>query len=159
MRHFGELQLDVVSSWLIRKINIGNNRIGSFKNLSDLVKVNPMLIIFVAEEEKAEEHFRTYTKVSRHHINQDEIEFAFLYPKDLGHDIGNLRSLLDSDFYKNHEFGIRTYRRSNVGDFKDIKTGVSRAEIEAFVFHSTYVGRGPDLIRDLNTENIMKFFS
>jgi hypothetical protein len=118
-----------------------------------------MLIIFVAEEEKAEEHFRTYTKVSRHHINKDDIEFAFLYPKDLGHDIGNLRSLLDSDFYKNHEFGIRTYRRNNVGDFKDIKTGVSRAEIETFVFHSTYVGRGPDLIRDLNTDNIMKFFS
>ena len=86
-----------------------------------------MLIIFVAEEEKAEEHFRTYVKVSRHHIDKDDIEFAFLYPKDLGQNIGNLRSLVDSEFYHDHQFGIRTYRRSNIGDFKDLNAGVTRA--------------------------------
>ena len=61
-----------------------------------------MLIVFISEEEKAEEHFRTFVKVSRHHIVKDDFEFAFLYPSDLGQNIGNLRSLVDSDFYRDH---------------------------------------------------------
>lgn len=31
--------------------------------------------------------------------------------------------------------------------------------MERFVFMSTFVGPGPDLIRNLNAENMMKFFS
>lgn len=31
--------------------------------------------------------------------------------------------------------------------------------MEAFIFKSTFIGDGPDIIRDLNPENTMKFFS
>jgi len=59
-----------------------------------------MLIVFVSEEETAADHFRNFVKESRRHIVEDDFEFAFLYPSDLGLNIGNLRSLVESDFYR-----------------------------------------------------------
>jgi hypothetical protein len=40
-----------------------------------------------------------------------------------------------------------------------MENGKTAEEIELFVFKSTFVGTGPDIIRRLNPENTMKFFS
>lgn len=33
------------------------------------------------------------------------------------------------------------------------------SDIETFIFRSTFVGDGPDLIRSISTENLMKIFT
>ena len=68
--------------------------------------------------------------------------------------------------YEKFKFGIRVYRRGNLADIKDInrwslidEEHVSDLDIENFIFRSTFVGEGPDYIREANAENMMKFFS
>lgn len=46
-----------------------------------------------------------------------------------------------------------------MGDYRDLETGDTAEEMEKFIFKSSFVGNGPDIIRELNPENIMKFFS
>ena len=87
------------------------------------------------------------------------MEFAYLFPEDLGLSKGNLLALLNSEFYAQNGFGVRVYRRRNIGDYKDMQEGVTAEDMEFFVFRSTFVGVGPDIIRPLNPENTMKFFS
>lgn len=36
---------------------------------------------------------------------------------------------------------------------------VTQTDIENFIFRSTFVGDGPDFIREANEDNMMKFFS
>ena len=36
---------------------------------------------------------------------------------------------------------------------------VSGVDMENFIFRSTFVGDGPDYIREANSDNMMKFFS
>ena len=93
------------------------------------------------------------------HMQMQDVEFAFLYPEDFKRGYGNLESLIQSDFYKQNQYGIRVYRRSNMGDFRDMLEGKSAEDMQAFVFKSTFVGTGPELIRYIDPENIMKFFS
>jgi len=46
-----------------------------------------------------------------------------------------------------------------MGDVKDFDSFVTTTEeMEKFIYRSTFVGDGPDLIRNLDTENTMKFF-
>ena len=35
---------------------------------------------------------------------------------------------------------------------------VTPEDIEKFIFRNTFVGEGPDFIREANTENVMSFF-
>ena len=47
-----------------------------------------------------------------------------------------------------------------MGDIRDFDTdAITVEEMERFVYKSTFVGQGPDFIRNLDTENAMKFFS
>jgi hypothetical protein len=46
-----------------------------------------------------------------------------------------------------------------MGDYRDMVEGKSAHEMEAFVFKSTFVGPGPELILYINPQNTMKFFS
>lgn len=49
----------------------------------------------------------------------EEVEFCWLYPEDLQPDIGNIKGVLDSEFYKSNGFGVRVYRKGQIGNFKD----------------------------------------
>ena len=85
-----------------------------------------------------------------------------MYPQDFYDDLGNLESLVESDLYKRKDFGIRVYRRGNLADFKDFKSDdeyIASEDIETFIFRSTFVGTGPELIRDLDPSTTMQFFS
>lgn len=63
---------------------------------------------------------------------------------------------------------MRIYRRGSVADYKDFRyrneeTGEVEGEFDAellknFIFKSTYVGEGPDIIRELDTQNTIKLF-
>lgn len=87
------------------------------------------------------------------------MEFAFLYPEDFYESLGNLITLTDSEFYRENGFGVRVYRRNNVGDYRDLTQGITAEEMESFIFRSSFVGTGPDLVRNMDPENTMKFFS
>ena len=88
------------------------------------------------------------------------MEFAFLYEETFGKDQGSYRNFFTSEFYQTNGFGIRVYRRGNMGDIRDFDTdAITVEEMERFVYKSTFVGQGPDFIRNLDTENAMKFFS
>ncbi len=46
-----------------------------------------------------------------------------------------------------------------MGDIRDFESDVTTTEeMERFIYRSTFVGYGPDFIRNLDTENAMKFF-
>ena len=58
--------------------------------------------------------------MSRRLLTLDDVEFAFLYPKDFGKkEIGHLRRITESPFYEKLKFGIRVHRRNNIMDYKD----------------------------------------
>ena len=77
------------------------------------------LVVFVAEKDTADNHFRSFLKVSRNLMHLQDVEFAFLYPADLGGNQGNIAGVTSSDFYEQFGFGVRVYRRNNIGDYKD----------------------------------------
>lgn len=82
-----------------------------------------------------------------------------MYEETLGKDLGSLRNFLSADFYKKNQFGIRIYRRGNIGDTKDFDSDkISVEEMEQFIVKSTFVGQGPDIIRQLDTETAIEFF-
>ena len=123
-------------------------------------------MIFIAEQNVANTSFTDYLEVSRKLLTLDDVEFAFLYPADFGNDLSHLERVTKSPFYEKFKFGIRVYRRGNLADIKDInrwslidEESVSDLDIENFIFRSTFVGEGPDYIREANAENMMKFFS
>jgi len=46
-----------------------------------------------------------------------------------------------------------------MGDVRDFDSNsITVDEMERFIYKSTFVGQGPDIIRNLDTENTMKFF-
>ena len=99
-------------------------------------------------------------------LSLEGVEFAFLYPADFENDLGNLERITRSPFYEKFEFGIRVYRRGSLADIKDInrwslarEDEVSQLDMENFIFRSTFVGDGPDFIREANSDNMMRFFS
>ena len=103
--------------------------------------------------------------MSRKLLTLSDVEFAFAFIEDFEKELGNLVELTESNFYKRWNFSIRVYRRGNIADFKDMKykslydpVEVSPNDIENFIFRSTFVGEGPDFIREANTDNVMKFF-
>ena len=95
-----------------------------------------------------------------------DVEFAYAFIEDFEKEMGNLLELSGSNFYERWGFSIRVYRRGNIADFKDLKyrnlhdpVEVTPEDIERFIFRSTFVGEGPDFIREANAENVMKFFT
>ena len=114
----------------------------------------------------ANTYFNDYLEVSRKLLTLDDVEFAFLYPEDFGNDLSHLERVTKSPFYERFKFGIRVYRRGNLADIKDLnrwsladEEHVTHLDMENFIFRSTFVGEGPDYIREANAENMMKFFS
>ena len=121
--------------------------------------------MFVSEKNKADEDFTSYLEVSRRLLTLNDVEFAYAFIEDFEKEMGNLGELVESNFYKRWGFSIRVYRRGNIADFKDMRYAnlynpaeVTPEDIEKFIFRSTFVGDGPDFIREANTENVMKFF-
>ena len=110
-----------------------------------------MLVVFVAPKQTAESEFLAYLRATRLLLDFKEIEFAFLYPEDMGQDLGNLQKLMDSELYLARKFGVRVYRRGNLADYRDYTLAdaedVTSESIEQFVFRSTFVGTGPEIIR------------
>ena len=122
--------------------------------------------MFVSPKKEAEEDFTSYLEVSRKMLTLSDVEFAYAFVEDFEREIGNLGELVESNFYKRWGFSIRVYRRGNIADFKDMKYSilyshneVTPDDIERFIFRSTFVGDGPDFIREATTENVMKFFT
>lgn len=80
--------------------------------------------------------------------------------------MAHLERVTKKDFYEKFQFGIRVYRRGNLADIKDMnrwslrsEEEVAQIDMENFIFKSTFVGQGPDYIREANSDNMMKFFS
>ena len=124
------------------------------------------MVMFVSPKQEADEYFNSYLEVSRRLLTLSDVEFTYAFIEDFEKEIGNLGELAESNFYKRWGFSIRVYRRGNIADFKDMKYAslyshneVSPEDIERFIFRSTFVGEGPDFIREANAENVMKFFS
>lgn len=48
-----------------------------------------------------------------------------------------------------------------MSDFRDLNLtkDVTIDDIEKFIYRSTFVGDGPDLIRSISTDNMMKLFT
>lgn len=159
IRYYGSLDVESLSDWITRRVAVSNNRIINHQHLQDKIKENKLLAVFVAPRDKADAEFRAYLKSAHALMHMQEIEFAFLFPEDFRNSLANIAGLMETPFYKKNEFGLRVYRRGNIGDYKDLEEGVTAEEMEAFVFKSTFVGTGPDIIREMNPENTMKFFS
>jgi hypothetical protein len=158
VRYFGKLDIPSLAEWITRKVAISNNILPNYDYMLDKIRDNKMLAIFVAPRYKLESEFRAFMKCAHSLMHMQDVEFAFLYPEDYP-EIGNLQVLLDSPFYREKGFGVRVFRRGNISDYRDLNTGTTAEDMERFVFMSTFVGPGPDLIRNLNPENMMKFFS
>jgi len=114
----------------------------------------------------ANEEFQTYLRACRRLLKLDDVEFAFLYPEDFDAHKSQFNSLLNARFYRENKFSIRVYRRGNLADFKDLnkdmlstKDTVTETDIEKFIYRSTFVGKGPDIIREISTDNVRKIFS
>ena len=121
--------------------------------------------MFVSPKKEAEEYFTNYMDVSRKLLSLSDVEFAYAFIEDFEKEMGNLVELTESNFYKRWGFSIRVYRRGNISDFKDMRYAslnnpveVSNDDMDKFIFRSTFVGDGPDFIREANTDNVMKFF-
>lgn len=125
-----------------------------------MVREAKLLAVFVSPKEKADVEFRQFLKVGHRLMHLQDVDFAYLYIETFGKDLGSYRNFIESPFYKSHEYGIRVYRRGNMGDIKDFDSEDTSTEgMERFILRSTFVGEGPDFIRKLDTENTMKFFS
>ena len=166
IKYYGRQDLEQITDWTMRKIGLPNNRIHTLSHLKQKLEKSSLLVIFVAEKNEANRYFDDYLEVSRKLLTLDDVEFAFLYPTDFGHDLGNLERVTKSDFYQKFGFGIRVYRRGNLGDIKDMnrwsladENFATHVDMENFIFRSTFVGEGPDYIREANSDNMMKFFS
>ena len=61
--------------------------------------------------------------------------------------------------YQDQGYQVRVYRRRNLRDFKDFKNAeFSLENLQHFVMKSSFIGPGPDIVRELSTENAMKIF-
>lgn len=68
--------------------------------------------------------------------------------------------VIDIEMLKYKGFGVRIYRRKNMKDFKDYKKdSFTFEDMQDFVIKSSFVGPGPDIIRELSSENAMKIFN
>ena len=166
LKYYGTLDIEHLADWTMRKIGLPNNRIRSLKDLKKKLEKSSLLVIFVAEPNEANTYFNDYLEVSRKLLTLDDVEFAFIYPEDFGNELGNVERVVKSPFYKKFQFGIRVYRRGSLADIKDLnrwsladEAYVTQVDMENFIFRSTFVGKGPDYIREANSDNMMKFFS
>ena len=166
IKYVGRLDLDLIADWVLRKIGLPNNKIASQKQLKTKLEKSLLLVMFVSPMREAEFHFKNYLETSRKLLTLSDVEFAYAYVEDFENELGNLVELTESNFYKRWRFSIRVYRRGNIADFKDMKyanlydpVDVSSEDMYRFIFRSTFVGDGPDFIREANTENVMKFFT
>ena len=165
IRFLGAPDLELITDWVLRKIGLPNNRIQSQREIRDKLAKSSLLTVFVSEKHKADDDFNNYLEVSRRLLTLNDVEFAYAFVEDFEKEMGNLGELVESNFYKRWGFSIRVYRRGNIADFKDMRYAnlydpaeVTAEDIERFIFRSTFVGDGPDFIREANTENVMKFF-
>ena len=165
IRFLGAPDLELITDWVLRKIGLPNNRIRSQREIRDKLSKSSLLTVFVSEKHKADDEFNNYLEVSRRLLTLNDVEFAYAFIEDFEKEIGNLGELVESNFYKRWGFSVRVYRRGNIADFKDMRYAnlydpaeVTAEDIERFIFRSTFVGDGPDFIREANTENVMKFF-
>ena len=165
IRFLGAPDLELITDWVLRKIGLPNNRIKSQREIRDKLSKSSLLTVFISEKHKADDEFNNYLEVSRRLLTLNDVEFAYAFIEDFEKEIGNLGELVESNFYKRWGFSVRVYRRGNIADFKDMRYAnlydpaeVTAEDIERFIFRSTFVGDGPDFIREANTENVMKFF-
>lgn len=128
LKYYGKLDLDQLADWTMRKIGLPNNRIRSLNDLKKKLEKSSLLVIFIADQNEANQNFNDYLEVSRKLLTLDDVEFAFLYPEDFNKDMGNLERVTSSVFYKQFEFGIRVYRRGSLADIKDMNRWSLKSE-------------------------------
>ena len=166
IKYVGALDIDNIADWVLRKIGLPNNRISSQHEIRNKLQKSALLVMFVSPKHEADDYFNHYLDVSRKLLTLSDVEFGYGFVEDYEKELGNLEQLTESNFYKRWNFSIRVYRRSNISDFKDMRYAslydpveVTPDDIERFIFRSTFVGEGPDFIREANTDNVMKFFA
>lgn len=68
--------------------------------------------------------------------------------------------MLDLEQYNENGYQVRVFRRRNLRDFKDFKfRDFTFENLKTFIIKSTFVGPGPDIVRELSNENAMKIFT
>jgi thioredoxin-like negative regulator of GroEL len=65
VRYYGNLDVESLADWVIKKVATPENRIGSFKHLQSKVKVAPLLCIYVAPKNQGDQNWRMFMKVAR----------------------------------------------------------------------------------------------
>jgi hypothetical protein len=62
--------------------------------------------------------------------------------------------------YEDRGYQVRVFRRRNLKDYRDFQdSNFTMETLQAFVTRSTFIGPGPDIVRELSTENAMKIFT
>ena len=62
--------------------------------------------------------------------------------------------------YNEYGYQVRAYRRRNTRDFRDLTDqNLTRENLEDFIVKSSFIGPGPDIVRELSAENAMKIFT
>jgi hypothetical protein len=165
IKYLGKLDVDSISDWALKKIGLPSNRIGGEQHLRDKLSKSSLIVTFISDMNEADREFKDFLQVTRQMIGLNDVEFAYLYPSDFGSNTGNLQRVLSSDFYRKWKFGIRVYRRGNISDVRDMELQdcqrddeVAQIDMERFIYRNTFVGEGPDFIREANQDNMMTFF-
>lgn len=62
--------------------------------------------------------------------------------------------------YATEGYALRVFRRRNLRDIKDFSAkAFDFTNVQDFVMKSTFVGPGPDIVRELTNENALKIFT
>jgi len=155
------MDIENVADWVLRKIGLPDNRIANFRHLSDKLSVSRLLVVFISRKKEAEQEFLMYLQAARQLLKLADVEFAYAYIEDLT-EFPGLNTITNSRIYRSSKFQIRVFRRGHLSDFRDFKypnKDLTSKDIEQFIFRSTFVGDGPDLIRSISTDNMMKLFT
>ena len=159
IKYYGQLNIDGLADWVLKKIGLPDNKIYTIQVLLDKLRQSKLLVVFISKENEANNEFELYLTACRRLLKLDDIEFAFMFIEDMQSDLP-LNEITGSQLYQQFGFGIRVYRRGKSSDYKDYNDkDVSVQSIEKFIYKSTFVGDGPDIIRSISTENVMKLFT
>ena len=107
---------------MLRKIGLPDNRIRNVKHLKEKLRDSKLLVIFISEQGQADSEFERYLTAARHLLKLSDVEFAYLYIKDVATSLPDISKVVRGETFYRHSFGIRVYRRGSLHDFRDFTT-------------------------------------
>lgn len=170
MPYNGKLDAGKITEWIIKKVGMPSNRIDSHKQLIQKVHGIESLVVFVGTSLSAVKStaspFRTFLEVAKDLLAQDDLEFAHIDTLHYAKEELELLNLAES-VYLDRGYTVRVFRRRNIRDFTEFAAHSESTDpssfthelLSDFIVRSSFVGPGPDIIRELSNESAMKIFS